>query len=236
MIFGLRMLAPLLRLLLLASPTPIPPDPGGIVSGQVGLLANGSPRADASNAIVWVEGAHASGDATRAATRDPEMKSDQKRFNPRVVGVSRNRAVNFPNVDPIYHNVFSVSGGNRFDLGLYRSGASKKQEFAETGLVRVYCNIHPQMVGFVRVVDSDFFAVTGSDGKFRLEGVPPGNWTIRAWHEEAGAEASSPVTVRSKQESAAPLRLDVTGFKPQPHKNKYGRDYPPQPPSDDERY
>ena len=163
MIFELRMLAPLLRLLLLASPTPIPPDPGGIVSGQVGLLANGSPRADASNAIVWVEGAHASGDATRAATaRDPEMKSDQKRFNPRVVGVSRNRAVNFPNVDPIYHNVFSVSGGNRFDLGLYRSGASKKQEFAETGLVRVYCNIHPQMVGFVRVVDSDFFRSSAS--------------------------------------------------------------------------
>jgi hypothetical protein len=92
------------------------------------------------------------------------------------------------------------------------------------------------MVGFVRVVDSDFFAVTGSDGKFRLEGVPPGNWTIRAWHEEAGGEASSPVTVRAKQESASPLRLDVTGFKPQPHKNKYGRDYPPQPPSDDERY
>jgi plastocyanin len=236
MIFGLRMLAPLLRLLLLASPTPIPPE-GGVVSGQVVLFAGGAPRPDASNAVVWVEGAHPAGDASRgAATREPEMRSDQKRFSPRVVGVSRKGAVNFPNVDPIYHNVFSVSGGNRFDLGLYRSGAAKKKEFTETGLVRVYCNIHPQMVGFVRVVDSDFIAVTGPDGKFRFDGVPPGNWTLEAWHEEAGSEASSPVTVRSKQESVAPLRLDVTGFQPQPHKNKYGRDYPPQPPADDERY
>ena len=135
----------------------------------------GPPRPDASNAVVWLEGVRLPAEAasaTAAASRDPQMKSDQKRFLPRVVVVSRNRSVSFPNVDPIYHNVFSVSGGNRFDLGLYRSGASKQKEFSEAGLVRVYCNIHPQMVGFVMVVDSDFAAVTGPGRQVPARGRP----------------------------------------------------------------
>jgi plastocyanin len=236
MIFVLLMRAPLLSLLL-ALPAPIATDTGGIVSGQIRLMADGTARADASNAVVWLEGVHREDGVTPAPpAREPQMRSDQKRFTPKVVAVRRNDAVNFPNVDPIYHNVFSVSGSNRFDLGLYRSGASKKKDFTASGLVRVYCNIHPQMVGFVMVVDSDFAAVTGPDGKFRFEGVPPGNWTLKVWHEEAQAEGSSPVAVRSRQETAAPVSLDVSSFKPAPHKNKYGRDYPPQPATDDERY
>jgi hypothetical protein len=91
------------------------------------------------------------------------------------------------------------------------------------------------MVGFVMVVDSDFAAVTGPDGKFRFEAVPAGSWTLKAWHEEA-SEVSEPVTVHARGETVAPIRLDVTGFKPQPHKNKYGKDYPPQAATDDERY
>ena len=217
-------------LLLLAAPTS--PVPSGSVSGQVVLFSGGAARADASNAVVWLEGTRRA--AEPGAARG-QMKSAQKKFTPRVVVVPRTATVDFPNVDPIYHNVFSVSGGNRFDLGLYRSGASRSKEFDQAGLVRVYCNIHPQMVGFVMVVDSDFAAVTGPDGKFRFEGVPAGSWTLKAWHEEAG-EVSDPVTVHARGETAAPVRLDASAFKPQPHKNKYGKDYPPQAATDDERY
>jgi plastocyanin len=225
---------PLLSLLLFA--VPASPDARGSVSGQVSLAAGTADRPDASNAVVWIEGARRGDSSQPAPAASSRMKSDQKRFSPRVVAVSRAGAVDFPNVDPIYHNVFSVSGGNRFDLGLYRSGASKSKEFAEPGLVRVYCNIHPQMVGFVMVVDSDFYAVTGRDGKFKFDGVPPGNWTVKAWHEEAAREAAQPVRVSPRSEAPVALRLDVAGYKPEPHKNKYGRDYPPQPASDDERY
>ncbi|MGE5277644.1 MAG: hypothetical protein ACM3SU_11665 [Acidobacteriota bacterium] len=217
--------------LLLAAPTS--PEPSGSVSGQAILSSGGAVRADASNVVVWLAGARRAA-APRGALRG-QMKSDQKKFNPRVLVVARTATVDFPNADPIYHNVFSVSGGNRFDLGLYRSGASRSKEFDQPGLVRVYCNIHPQMVGFVMVVDSDFAAVTGPDGKFRFEDVPAGSWALKAWHEEAG-EVSEPVTVHARGETVAPVRLDVSGFKPQPHKNKYGKDYPPQAASDDERY
>lgn len=219
-------------LLLLAAPTS--PAPSGSVSGEVRLVAGGVARADASDTAIWLEGVRRSGDPPSAAFRG-QMKSDRKRFNPRVVIVPTSASVDFPNADPIYHNVFSVSGANRFDLGLYRSGASKAKQFEQAGLVRVYCNIHPQMVGFIMVVNSDFAAVTGPDGKFRFDGVPVGSWTLKAWHDEAG-ETAVLVTVRPHGGIAVPIRLDVSGYRPQPHKNKYGKDYPPQPPSDDERY
>ena len=201
------------------------------VAGRVQLLKGGSPRPDASNAVVWIEGPH------RIDGPGPALKmaQDSKRFTPRVLIVPRQGTVEFPNNDPVYHNVFSVSGANRFDLGLYRSGASKSRSFAEPGLVRVYCNIHPQMVGFLLVVDSAFAATTDRDGIFRFEGVPSGTWTLKAWHEEGG-EASVPLLVPSEGEIPLTLKIDTTAYRPVPHKNKYGRDYPPQSGSDDERY
>jgi plastocyanin len=207
--------------------------PAGTVAGRVVLVKDGKDLADASNSVVWIEGARASS-GTKASTG--EMKSASKRFQPRVIVVSKNATVQFPNADPIYHNVFSVSGANRFDLGLYRSGASKPKTFEEPGLVRVYCNIHPQMVGFVVVVDSDFAAVTGTDGSFRIDSVPDGARTLKAWNEQASAEISLPIAVKTG-EPPATLRIDVSGYRPEEHKNKYGKDYKPPPPdSEDERY
>ncbi|MEO8189668.1 MAG: carboxypeptidase regulatory-like domain-containing protein [Acidobacteriota bacterium] len=206
----------------------------GSISGRVTIVKAGVPLPEAANTIVWIEGLHSPGASGRSSRA--EMKSQGKKFVPRVIAVSRTGEVQFPNADPIYHNVFSVSAPNRFDLGLYRSGGSKEKRFEEPGLVRVYCNIHPQMVGFVMVVDSDYAAVTGPDGSFRFGGVPPGNWTVRAWQEEGG-EAQAPVTVRARVETPAlALTMDASAYKAQPHKNKYGKEYPPAAPSDDERY
>lgn len=209
----------------------------GTVSGKVALVREGKEQADASNTVVWIEGPRQSPGSSRTPPGAAgQMKSSSKRFQPRVIAVAKDGSVDFPNADPIYHNVFSVSGANRFDLGLYRSGASKSRTFQEPGLVRVYCNIHPQMVGFVMVVDSDFLAVTGPDGSFRFDGVPPGAHVVKAWHEE-GSETSQPVTVRAAGDAPLSLRLDLSGDKPVPHKNKYGKDYPPKAgEAEDERY
>jgi len=203
----------------------------GTVTGRVVLKQNGQPRADASNAVVWIEGVPWSGAEPRL-----QMKSSSKRFEPHVIAVPTNATVEFPNADPIYHNVFSVSGTNRFDLGLYRSGASKSKKFEQPGLVRVYCNIHPQMIGFVMVVDSGIAAITGVDGSFRLDNVPAGTHTVKAWHED-GTETSQPVVVKSGPETPVTVSIDVSGAPVATHKNKYGKDYKPPPPdSEDERY
>ena len=210
-----------------------PPAAGsaGSISGRVTLVKGGAARADASNAVVWIEGPRRGGGAGGSL----KMIQESKRFAPRVLIVPRQGTVEFPNNDPIFHNVFSVSGGNRFDLGLYRSGATKSRSFGEPGLVRVYCNIHPQMVGFLMVVDSDFAAITDKSGAFRFDDVPAGNWTLKAWHEE-GTETSVPLLVPLAGNSPLTVSIDTSAYRPIPHKNKYGKEYPPQSGSDDERY
>jgi plastocyanin len=207
------------------------PASAGTLTGKVVLIQDGKPRGDASNVVVWIEGLPRSTGDARA-----QMKSSSKRFEPHILAVPKSATVEFPNADPIYHNVFSVSGANRFDLGLYRSGVSKSKKFDEPGLVRVYCNIHPQMIGFVLVVDSGFVAVSGPDGSFRFDGVPAGTHVVRAWHED-GSEVSQTVAVKSGGEPPVTLRIEVAGVPPPPHKNKYGKDYKPETAeSDDERY
>ena len=220
---------PLLLLPLVLAAAPLA---AATVAGKVILLKKGTPLPDASNAVVWIEGVRGGGGA---APPRGQMRSEQKKFAPRIIALRVNGTVDFPNADAIYHNVFSVSGGNRFDLGLYKSGASKDRQFEAPGLVRVYCNIHPQMVGFVMVVDSDFAAVTGPDGSFRFDGIPSRPLVLKVWHEESG-EMEVPVTVRGGADEPIVIRLDVTNFKPQLHKNKYGKDYPPGAGTDDERY
>ena len=211
----------------------------GTVSGGVSLVENGRSRSDASNVVVWIEGAHLPPKAPdsappKAPEPTPSMKSIHKKFTPKVIVVETGRSVSFPNADGIFHNVFSVSGQNQFDLGLYRRGRSKDKKFEAPGLVRVYCNIHPQMIGFVRVVDSSFSTVTSSDGAFTFENVPDGERTVKAWCDEGGETAVN-VQVSPRRIATASLSLDVSAFKPQPHKNKYGQDYPP-PPEDEDRY
>ena len=221
----------LLFLLLSAVSGPRAEGSSASVSGRVVLVKDRSPRPDASNAVVWIEGPRR--DAGRGETL--KMAQQSKRFTPRVLVVPRQGTVEFPNNDPVFHNVFSVSGANRFDLGLYRSGASKSRSFSEPGLVRVYCNIHPQMVGFLLVLDSGYAAITDRDGAFRFDGVPAGNWTLKAWHEE-GSETSVPLVVPTAGDAPLTVPIDTSSFRPVPHKNKYGKDYPPQSGSDDERY
>ena len=149
-----------------------------------------------------------------------------KAFTPHVVVVPVGGSVDFPNDDPILHNVFSVAGENRFDLDLYKRPKSGTWTAKAPGLVRVYCNIHPQMSAVVVVRDGPHYARVGADGSFLLEGVPPGKHLLKGWHERGG-EAGVEVVVPAEGSVSADLELDAAGFKKEPHKNKFGKDYGP---------
>ena len=122
------------------------------------------------------------------------MASRDKRFEPRVLAVPQGSAVTFPNYDKIFHNVFSLSETSPFDLGLYRNGAARTTSFETPGVVRVYCNIHPQMAAYVVVLDGNLYAQTGKDGLALVSGVPAGRQTLKVW-EERGGEWSGTVVV-----------------------------------------
>jgi plastocyanin len=193
------------------------------ISGKVEVLEKGNvKRAAVKGVLVYIDGVKAdvpSGLRSRPVT----IASRDKTFEPHVEVVPVGKAVSFPNMDDIMHNVFSLSKGNRFDLGLYKNGAKKDYRFETPGLVRIYCNIHPQMSAFVQVVENPYFAWAAPDGSFLIEDVPPGSYSLKVWHEEG--ETTKPVVVTEAGASGVLVELDVRGFAKRPHLNKFGKPY-----------
>ena len=141
--------------------------------------------ADASalaGVVVYLEGVPLAPGTTTAGAR---MEQRAERFVPRVLPVVAGTTVSFPNVDPIFHNVFSLSGAKAFDLGRYPRGEARSVRFDKPGIVQVFCHIHSDMRAVVLVLDTPAFAVPDENGHYALAGVPPGEYTLVAWHERA---------------------------------------------------
>ncbi len=138
--------------------------------------------------------------APRSAFDDREpgravMDQRNETFVPRLLAVPTGTVVDFPNSDLTYHNVFSLSRTRRFDLGRYAAGKSKSVRFDRPGIVRVFCDIHSHMSAFVVVFNHPYFRVTDADGRYRIDQVPPGTYTIVGWYEgEARAQRTITVT------------------------------------------
>lgn len=154
------------------------------------------------------------------------LATRKKEFVPRVLVVPVGATVAFPNEDPILHNVFSVSGANSFDLGLYRKGPGKTAKFEQAGMVRVFCNVHQSMVAYIAVVETPFHAHPDASGAFRLS-IPDGAGTLEVWHEQ-----TDPVTVAIPAGAlarvlGAPLVVRPVVVRPRlpTHLNKVGRPY-----------
>jgi hypothetical protein len=144
--------------------------------------------------------------------RRAEMHQEHEAFVPHVLTITRGSIVDFPNDDPIFHNVFSLSSAASFDLRRYPQGERRSQLFPKAGLVKVYCHIHSHMSATILVLDHPYFTVPGADGAFELSNVPPGKYTIVGWHERVG-ERTDTITVERGKASTVNLRLPVEDVK-----------------------
>jgi plastocyanin len=108
------------------------------------------------------------------------------RFEPGLLVIPVGSTVQFPNFDPIFHNVFSLSSPQPFDLGFYAKTQSRSVKFTRAGIVQIYCHIHSHMYAAIVVTDSPFFGKPGSDGSFLFVNVPAGRYQLLAWHKVAG--------------------------------------------------
>jgi plastocyanin len=142
-----------------------------------------------SDAVIYVESLPA-GATPSAHGPTPQLAQRDQSFEPRVVVVTAGGTVDFPNFDPIYHNVFSVSPAKRFDLGKYPRGQSRNVVFAKPGLVNVFCDIHADMAAFILVTPNAAWTRAGGDGQFELSGLPAGHYKLHWWHPDfLGGEA-----------------------------------------------
>jgi plastocyanin len=210
--------------LLTALPRAQGPDTGS-VTGRVTLTTRIKGRALPSTAYptrAVGRGAHPAGPEIRNVVvylKDPgfrselpakkvELLQEHESFVPHVLAVTRGSTIDFPNGDPIYHNVFSLSGAGTFDLGRYPQGQSRSQRMNKAGIVKVFCHIHSQMSATILVFDHPYFTIPQENGTFELANVPPGSYTVVGWHERVG-ERTATIRVERGRATTVDLSLPV---------------------------
>jgi plastocyanin len=163
--------------------------------------ANGAPVADA---VVYAEAG--GGQALPAARKPAAIEQKGRRFAPMVTVVQTGTEVSFPNNDTVRHHVYSFSPAKVFELKLYSGTPGSPIVFDKPGTVVVGCNIHDQMVAFIHVVDTPYFARTDASGKAQLDGVPAGKYTLRLWYYKTPTPAQTleqPLLMKTADATAA---------------------------------
>jgi plastocyanin len=137
-----------------------------------------------------------------------ELHQQNESFVPHVLAITKGSTVEFPNDDPFFHNVFSLSSASKFNLGRYPRGQTRPWKFTRPGLVKVFCDIHSHMSASILVLDHPYFAIPGTDGSFELADVPPGQYTLIGWHERVG-ERAAPLRVQAGQTTAIDITVPI---------------------------
>ncbi len=186
---------------------------------------------DYSGVVVWLKPIGANVPVAASPPAKAQMVQKNKQFEPHVLAVEVGAHVEFPNYDPIFHNAFSSFSGQIFDIGLYPPHTSRTIVFKRSGIVRVFCNIHPTMSAVIAVLDTPWFAVSDSKGGFVIQNVPEGDYRLQVFHERATERTlralERKITLTAENNVLPPLIVSETGYVVAPHKNKYGKDYPP---------
>ncbi len=137
-----------------------------------------------------------------------EVRQEHETFVPHVVAITRGSTVEFPNDDPIYHNVFSLSSAGTFNLGRFPRGQTRAQALSRNGVVKVYCQIHSHMSATILVFDHPYFTIPELDGTFELSNLPAGDYVLVGWHERVGERTAS-VRVERGRTASVTLSLPV---------------------------
>ena len=156
------------------------------------------------NVVVYLDSVADGGDLP-APSHTPTLEQLNERFVPHVLPVLKGATVEFPNRDPVFHNVFSLSSVRTFDLGRFPKGESKSIRFPKAGLVQVFCHIHSDMSAVILVLDNPLFSVPNSHGHYTIDQVPPGEYRVVAWHERI-----KPITERVRVTAGQTAVLDFT--------------------------
>jgi plastocyanin len=208
---------------------------GSTVSGEIRLVEEKSGKLvrDSSGVAVWLVPLGAVEPARLNANKQAyRMVQHNKQFHPHLLVVPLGSVVRFPNLDPWFHNVFSLYRGKRFDLGLYETGSEKAVKFDRLGPSYIFCNIHPQMMAVVLTVDTTFYSVSDKTGHWSIAGVPAGRYALHVWDENAVPSAlralERDIVVGLDGAVLTQLTVPVTPRNWLQHPNLYGGQYDPK--------
>ncbi len=206
------------------------------VQGRVELLQGKAQKPLAhGNVVLWLTPEPTVMKASIDPSTTPghfRMEQKNKNFKPHLLVVPLGSTVEFPNLDPFFHNVFSQFNGKRFDLGLYEAGSTRVVHFDHEGVSYIFCNIHSQMAAVIVTLRTPYFAVATRSGPVQLAKVPAGDYEMHLWAEGADPKELEDLTRRVRigpsQHDLGTVQVYVTGSLAD-HKNKFGEDYRPEP-------
>jgi plastocyanin len=162
-------------------------DPAGELRGRISLGLKDVPLAAVAPVVVYLEPLGGADPAAARGRGVAVMRQLDARFSPSFLVVAAGQSVQMANDDAIYHNVFSYSRPNDFDLGLYPAGESRTLVLRHPGVVKLYCSIHESMSATILVTPSRWYSVVGASGAYALTGVPPGKYRAVVWAERLPA-------------------------------------------------
>ncbi len=216
-----------------------------LLSGWLGLPIAGQTTADVTlhvhvhgaaalpadaPAVVWLTPLDAAIPLTSDPPRVYRMSQHNKQFVPHLLVVPVGSRVEFPNLDPFFHNVFSQFNGRRFDLGLYETGKSQGVQLPREGVSYIFCNIHPEMGGVIVSLGTPFFTVAKTSDVV-LHHVPSGSYRLQVWNERATPEslraAERVVDIGPVKSDLGRVDFDLSHPYQPDHMNKFGEPYRP---------
>jgi len=204
------------------------------VSATVALQRVGAKATESgsANVVFWLTPLESTSLAAQPQQHYTLAQKD-KMFHPHLLVVPVGSSVDFPNLDPFFHNVFSLFNGKRFDLGLYEGHSHRAVRFDREGVSYIFCNIHPDMGAVVISLSTPFYAVSQADGRILLRHVPPGRYRLHLWAENVDLQTlnglSRDVQIDAQNNQFGIFHLQVTAGQAASHKNKLGEDYTPAP-------
>jgi plastocyanin len=200
------------------------------VTVRAHVSTSGGKKLSGSGVVVWLvpESAQFAGPA--AVPSHFRLVQKDKKFSPHLLVVPLGSTVDFPNLDPFFHNVFSQFNGKRFDLGLYEAGSTKTVRFDHEGISYIFCNIHPEMSAIVITLATPYVAKSSEDGSAVIHNVPDGIYELHVWAEGADAKYLQSFTrnvhVHSEETDLGLIQI-TRSSNMLAHKNKFGEDYKP---------
>jgi plastocyanin len=195
-------LATVLLLFIAFSPAAAAEQSAGVIKGTVTI--GGRPTGDA---VVSIEGFPRQASAPAPSATKAVIDQKELMFIPRVIAVMVGKTVDFPNHDKTFHNVFSNSEAKKFDLGLYPSGQSRSVNFDKPGVVKILCNVHPNMEAYVVVKEHPFFSVSDARGNYSINAAPLGKYRVEVWHPQYGVKTVPVELVRAGEVLAINVEL-----------------------------
>ena len=200
------------------------------VTAKIHVSADTGNQASVANVVVWLTPVDSP--APRPVPRtNLRLIQKNKEFSPHLLVVPTGSSVDFPNLDPFFHNVFSLFNGKRFDLGLYEAGTHRSVTFDREGVSYIFCNIHPEMGAVVVALSSPWFAISDANGSITIRDVPPGRYRVQTWSEQLAlspsTRANEIIDVPFEGYALGNLEFSPTNAVTSHHKNKFGKDYPP---------